>query len=92
MSDEQQTGLDNPSNVKKILRVFYVLCGLLVVLDFALTRKVEHAFEALPAFYPLYGFVGCVVLVVIAKWMRIVLMREEDYYDDELKRELNADD
>jgi len=41
-----------------------------------------HAWEALPGFYALFGFVACVVLVLIAKEMRKVLMRDEDYYDD----------
>ena len=37
--------------------------------------------EKLPAFYAFYGFVACVLLVLIAKEMRKVLMRKEDYYD-----------
>ena len=40
--------------------------------------------DALPiCFYPVYGFVGCVVLVLVAKWMRSFLMRPEDYYDED---------
>ena len=32
-------------------------------------------------FYAGYGFVACVLLVLIAKEMRKLLMRREDYYD-----------
>ena len=34
-----------------------------------------------PAIYAIYGFVACVVLVVLAKIMRKGLMRDEHYYD-----------
>ena len=71
---------DDPNNVKWILRVFYALCVLLVLADFVVHRHVYMSWEALPTFYALYGFVACVVLVVIAKEMRKVLMRKEDYY------------
>ena len=32
-------------------------------------------------FYALYGFVACVLLVLVAKQLRKILMRDEDYYD-----------
>jgi len=73
---------DKPENVRKLLRVFYVICGLLVLVDFVVHRHVYHGWENIPAFYAIYGFVGCVVLVLIAKEMRKFLMRGEDYYDE----------
>lgn len=72
---------DNPNNIKRLLRVFYICCALLLLLDFVIHRHVYHSWESLFGFYPLFGFVGCVVLVVIAKWMRSFLMRNEHYYD-----------
>lgn len=73
---------DKPENIKKMLKVFYVVCGLLVVADFIVHRHIYHDWENIPAFYAIYGFVGCVVLVLIAKEMRKVLMRGEKYYDE----------
>ncbi|WP_101760517.1 hypothetical protein [Oceanicoccus sp. KOV_DT_Chl] len=73
---------DKPENISKMLKVFYVICGLLVVADFIVHRHIYHDWENIPAFYAIYGFVGCVVLVLIAKEMRKVLMRGEDYYDE----------
>jgi hypothetical protein len=81
MKTEKTAFFDHPENLKRVLRVFYLLCALLLLLDFILHRHSYHAWEKLPAFYPLYGFVGCVVLVLVAKWMRTFLMRDEDYYE-----------
>lgn len=77
---EKQYLFDKPQNVKRLMRIFYSICGLLLVLDFIIHRHTYHSWENLWGFYPLYGFVGCVVLVIIAKWMRTFLMRPEDYY------------
>lgn len=80
MSDEKTYFFDKPENIKKVLRVFYGSCVLLFALDFVIHRHVYHPLEGLWGFYPLYGFVGCVVLVLVAKWMRSFLMRDEHYY------------
>ncbi|SET51046.1 hypothetical protein [Thalassotalea agarivorans] len=83
MNNEQEKPdfFDKPDNIKKILRVFYAICILLVVADFIVHRHIYHSWENIPAFYAIYGFVGCVLLVLLAKVMRKLLMREEDYYD-----------
>lgn len=78
---DKQYLFDNPKNVKRLLYIVYAICLLLVLLEFVINRHVYHSWEDIFAFYPIYGFVGCVVLVFVAKWMRIFLMRDEDYYD-----------
>ncbi len=69
-----------PALVRKGLTVFFGLCGLLVLLDLALTKHGEHWWNFF-GFTCLFGFVACVVLVLIASWMRKPLMRDERYYD-----------
>jgi hypothetical protein len=80
-SDKQHL-FDDPANVTRLLRFFYGACIILVIVDFFVHRHVEMWWEKIPAFYALYGFVACVVLVIAAKAMRKVVMREEDYYDE----------
>jgi len=80
-ADERQGFLDKPKNVTLLVRAFYVLCAGLVVADFFVHRHEVHPWERLVAFYPLYGFVGIVVLVYVAKLLRRISMRPEDYYD-----------
>lgn len=83
MNQSEKPGFfDDPKRVQWIIRGLYAFCGLLVLLDFLVHRHTVHAYEQIPAFYAFYGFLGCVVLVLIAKEMRKVLMRKEDYYDD----------
>ena len=78
---ERKHFFDDPGNVKKVLRVFYVVCALLLLADVVYHRHVVHAWEGVWGFYAGYGFVACVLLVLIAKEMRKLLMRREDYYD-----------
>jgi hypothetical protein len=84
---EQQKGkektywLDKPKNVLLVVRLLYFTCGAVFFLDFTGLRHGEATWEGLPGFYPLYGFIGCTALVLIAKELRKILMRGEDYYD-----------
>ena len=80
---EKPRWLDNLNNVKKIVKIFAAICGLLFLADLVYHRHYERSLEAFFGFYAIYGFVACVVLVLAATAMRKVLMRKEDYYDDE---------
>lgn len=86
MQDQDQSQkthfFDKPENIKRLLKGFYAICIILVIADFIVHRHISLGWEKIPAFYALYGFIACVVLVVIAKEMRKVLMRKEDYYDE----------
>lgn len=73
---------DNPANVQRVLRLLYGVCALLLLADLVLHRHVEHPLESLPEFYAVYGFVGCVSLVMAAKALRRWVKRPEEYYDD----------
>lgn len=69
---------------RAILGVFFGLCAALVVAGFFVSpHGKHHALEEYRLFYPVYGFVGIAVLIVASKGLRRVVMRREDYYDDE---------
>ncbi len=82
-SNEAPHVWDDPRNVNRLFRVFYVLCVLLVAMDLLVHRHTVHPIEHLPVFYPLYGFVGITVLVLLARVLRKLVMRPEDYYEDD---------
>ncbi len=73
---------DNPKNVKLVIRGLLVLCAITVLLDAVIHCHHDHPWEAMFAFYPVYGFVSCVLLVLAAKQLRKVVMRAENYYDE----------
>ena len=73
---------DKPGNVKRVLVMLYAVSAILLLADFVVHRHVEHPLEGLPGFYAVYGFVGCVTLVMAAKQLRRWVMRPEEYYDD----------
>ncbi|MEQ8226577.1 MAG: hypothetical protein RIA64_00690 [Rhodospirillales bacterium] len=88
MSDDQDQvdvphrhWLDEPNNVKKIVRALFVVCGLLFIADAFYEKHSHFGVENVFGFYAIYGFVMCVALVLAAKLMRVFLMRDEDYYD-----------
>lgn len=91
MEPERERFLDRPENVQKVLRTLYAICAFLLAIDLVNTvlqqleiadwRHAYRTWEAFPGFYTIYGFVACVLLVLIAKQMRRVLMRGEDFYD-----------
>jgi len=78
---EKKHIFDDPRNVKRLLHIVYAICAGLFLLDFVFHRHVMRDWEGLWGFYAIYGFVACALLVIIAKQMRKVLMRDEDFYD-----------
>lgn len=79
---EKPRWLDNFDNVKKLIWGFVVLCVALAAVDLFYHRHYERGWEGWHGFYAFYGFVACVILVLVAKEMRKIVMRKEDYYDE----------
>ena len=85
-SDQNRSGkgwFDDKRNVKKIITALVIICLVLFVSDAFYQKHPYFIVESLFGFYALYGFVMCVALVLVAKWMRKFVMRVEDYYDKE---------
>ena len=73
--------LDKPGNVTRLVWSLYGICGLLLAIDVIVPKHGPFPIEHVFGFYGLFGFIACVVLVLVAKRLRRVLMRPEDYYD-----------
>ena len=81
--DEELGMFDKPENVKRLLRIFYACVVLLLVVDIFYHKHAIFAWEGYFGFYAVYGFVACVILVIVAKYiLRPMVMRKEDHYDD----------
>ncbi len=66
--------------LKKWLKIFFAACAALTLLDLVIHKHGDHWWNFF-GFHSMYGFVACVLLVIIATWMRKPLMRSESYYD-----------
>jgi hypothetical protein len=78
--------MDRPEAVKRFFTVFYLICVALVAAEILLATAENahpHPLEERMRFlvYPIYGFVSFWFLVLVAKPMRKLLIRSEDYYE-----------
>lgn len=62
-------------------RVFVAILVLLVVLDFFVHKHPPFLWEAIPSFNAVYGFISCVVIIVVSNFLGRWLKKREDYYD-----------
>lgn len=89
--DEPVGWFDRKENVRMVLAGLFAGCALLVIIDviFWVTGFDKHPYfkwETWPGFYAVYGFVACVLLVLVSKHvLRPLVMRAEDYYETDAK-------
>ncbi len=78
---KELTFLDSEENQLKVRKYFYVSLVVLLIIDFFLHKHVHFSWENAPCFYAVYGFIACVSLIFVAKLLRLLVKRGEDYYD-----------
>ena len=81
MSEPKKYWLDRSENVTRLYRGLWGTGIGLLALDLFLHKHEEFGFAAWFGFYGVFGFFACVVLVLVAKKLRVVLMRSESYYE-----------
>ena len=73
--------------LKTVVRLCFVVLAVLVLLDAipAIVDK-EHAhtsIEHFPGFWAAFGFIACVLIIIVSKWFgHAGIMTREDYYDE----------
>lgn len=72
--------------LKTVIRICYGVLALLVVIDATSLVDKHHAHTApehLPGFWAVFGFVACVLIIIISKWFgHLGIMTREDFYDE----------
>ena len=81
MSNVNSGWADRAENRRLIRRVLYVACVLLLAADFVVHRHISTGIERVPTFYALYGFAALVGVVMAAKGLRLLVKRDEEYYE-----------
>jgi len=71
------------STAKNAFFILCIVCAVLFLVDFPFHRHGHIEIEEWPGFYAVYGFISCVLIVFISKYiLRPLVMRSEDYYDN----------
>ena len=74
--------------LKSVVRICLALLALLILADGLFVNK-DHAhtqMERVPGFWSLFGFVGCVLIILLSKWYgHAGIMTREDYYEASTK-------
>lgn len=78
---KELTIFDNPKNVKRLRMGFFVALVLVLIAESFVEMHGEFSVEHFYGFYAVYGFISYVVLIFVAKALRKITMRKEDYYD-----------
>ena len=75
--------------LKKHIRWVRIICLCLLLLlvigdGFFVDKSHVHTpLESYPAFWAIFGFLSCIAIIFISKWLgHLGIMTREDYYDD----------
>ena len=73
------------NRLQTVIKVCFGLLAVLILFDALFVGK-EHAHtrvEQLPGFWSIFGFLGCVAIIIGSKWFgHAGIMTREDYYDE----------
>lgn len=81
--DKPESWLDEPRNIKLLIVVGLIVLALTVIADFFYHGHPKFVVDGSFGFYAWYGFLTCLVMVLVAKLLGFVLKRDDRYYDDD---------
>ena len=64
--------------------IAYAALILIILIDFFIPRHEIHFFgDRIPGFWSLFGFVACILIILISKWIgHLGIMQDENYYNE----------
>jgi hypothetical protein len=65
----------------RLVWILIGVCAVLLAFELAADRYGPFAVEHLFGFYAIFGFVASLVVVLLARLLRPLVARREDYYD-----------
>lgn len=79
--DEQKNWIDQKKNVDRICFLLVAASLALLLIDPLIHKHGPFVIEHWWGFYGILGFAGCTAMALVARMLRTVLKRSEDYYD-----------
>ncbi|MEX0593811.1 MAG: hypothetical protein WD115_03475 [Balneolaceae bacterium] len=54
-----------------------------LIAEFTLLADYDsHWWNSIPGFYAIWGFMSCIIIIYVSKWIgKLFLFRDESYYD-----------
>ena len=83
IDDHELHWIERKPTIRGILCGLFIICIALFVADAFYHKHISFEMQSLFGFYAIFGFFMCVGLVLAAKFLRLFLMRDEDYYDSD---------
>ncbi|MFT6285808.1 MAG: hypothetical protein ACJA09_000543 [Alcanivorax sp.] len=75
--------LVKPATIRRLWWTFSVILALTVIAQFKWGAKGYFGIDGWPGFAALYGFLACLIMVLVAKLLGKVLKRDQRYYSSE---------
>lgn len=67
-------------------KIFYTLLVLINIMPYLYAfynfDKVHFGIDNIIGFYPIFGFIACLLLIILSKILSIILKKEDTYYDN----------
>ncbi len=74
---------EDPKKKDIFKKIFYAGIAFFVLIDFVTPRHhVMFFWDRIPGFNAIYGFISCLIIIVVSKTLgKWWLQKKEDYYD-----------
>jgi hypothetical protein len=79
---EDDAWLVRPATIRLLWGILWVVLALTVAAHFVINVKGYFVIDAWYGFGAVFGFLACVLMVIVAKALGILLKRDQDYYKE----------
>ena len=82
MSDQPENFLSRPKTIRRLWQVFILVLALTVLAQFIFDIKGYFTIDGWFGFGAVYGFLSCLLMVLLAKLLGRLVKRPESYYQE----------
>jgi hypothetical protein len=79
---EDDAWLVRPATIRLLWGILWVVLALTVAAHFVIKVKGYFVIDAWYGFGAVFGFLACVLMVIVAKALGVLLKRDQDYYQE----------
>ncbi len=80
---EDDAWLVRPATIRLLWGILWVVLALTVAAHLVIEVKGYFVIDAWYGFGAVFGFLACVLMVIVAKALGVFLKRDQDYYKEE---------